>query len=228
MTTANSTWQPLKSGLILKSGAIIQTAAGSYVDLALNNANAVANPVRATPIDVGYSAPKAEQDAIRIFENTVLGVDKLVINETGAETVTETQLDLKAGKIFGTVKKLSASSKYEVKIPNGVAGIRGTIYTLSADGVLTVLSGSVVLAFVGPDGSVVTQVINAGQQFDARTGQITPIPTGTLGDLVKDAAALHMLNTQPTSFTSDERVYYVSPVHGRHQGPPFQPPGPPE
>jgi hypothetical protein len=89
--------------------------------------------------------------------------------------VTETQLDLKAGHIFGTVKKMSAASKYEVKIPNGVAGIRGTTYDISAEGVIKVLAGSVVLAYVGPDGTVVTQVIMGSQQFDARTGVLSQI-----------------------------------------------------
>ena len=37
-------------------------------------------------------------------------------------------------------------------------------------------SGSVVLAYVGPDGTVVTQVIMGLQEFDARTGVLTPLP----------------------------------------------------
>ena len=103
--------------------------------------------------------PSSEQNMVRIWENTLLGVDKLTETHTGADVVTETQLDLKAGRITGTVKKMSAASKYEVKIPNGVAGIRGTVYDISAEGVIKVLSGSVVLAYVGPDGAPVTQVI---------------------------------------------------------------------
>ena len=57
------------------------------------------------------------------MENSALGIDKLTSMDTGSDSVTETQLDLKAGHIMGSVKKLSAASKYEVKIPNGVAGI---------------------------------------------------------------------------------------------------------
>ena len=78
---------------------------------------------------------------VRIWENTLLGIDKLTETQTGADVVTETQLDLKAGHIFGTVKKMSAASKYEVKIPNGVAGIRGTVYDISAEGVVKVSVG---------------------------------------------------------------------------------------
>src|ERR1043166_9259769 len=37
MTAPGGTWQPIKIGLVLKPGAIVQTASGSYVDLVLNN-----------------------------------------------------------------------------------------------------------------------------------------------------------------------------------------------
>ncbi len=132
--------------MILKSGTTIQTASGehNFVDLVLNNAQAVAPP-EPSPSTIAHAQPKAEQDGIRIFENSVLSVDKLTINATGAEAITDTELDLKAGSVLGTVKKLSPSSKYEVKIPNGVAGIRGTIYYLNASGIVRVLTGSVVV-----------------------------------------------------------------------------------
>src|SRR5262249_26136213 len=149
MVSGSTDWRPIKVGAMLKPGTVIQTAADSYVDLVFNNARAtqglgsaltseVSSRASASSGDDNYK-PKVVQDAVRIFENTVLGIDKLTTMKTGADTVTETQLDLKAGRIFGTVKKLSAASVYEVKIPNGVAGIRGTIYLIGADGVLSVL-----------------------------------------------------------------------------------------
>ena len=119
------------------------------------------------------SAPTAGQNIVRMWENTLLSIDKLTGMENGADVVTDTQLDLKAGHIFGIENKMSAASKYEVKIPNGVAGIRGTVYDISAEGVVKVWAGSVVLAYVGPEGTVATQVIMGSQQFDARTGVLT-------------------------------------------------------
>lgn len=173
-STGGNVWQPLKAGDVVKPGTVIQTAAKSSVDLVLGDGSApVAHP---TPSDTISYQPTVEQNIVRLWENTLLGVDKLAITETGADVVTDTQLDLKAGHIFGTVKKMSAASKYEVKIPNGVAGIRGTTYDVSAEGVIKVLSGSVVLAYVGPDGTVVTQVVMGQQQFDARTGVLMPLP----------------------------------------------------
>src|SRR5437870_3973161 len=94
MTVAGNPWQPLKVGAVLKPGAIIQTAAKSSVDIILNNpeATAITGTPRPTPLGtVMGSTPAAQQDAVRIYENTVLGVDKLTVMQTGADTVTETQ-----------------------------------------------------------------------------------------------------------------------------------------
>jgi hypothetical protein len=212
----DSTPHPVKVGMILKSGITIQTASGmdNYVDLVLNNAQAVAPP-SPSPSDIAHYQPKADQDGIRIFDNSVLSVDKLTLTATGADTVTDTELDLKAGSILGTVKKLTPASKYEVKVPNGVAGIRGTIYFVSASGILRVLSGSVVMAYVGPGGNVITQVVNAGEQFDTNTGLITPIPVPVLSSLIRVALEFRLFLFQPISFIStDHRVYFVSPVGG--------------
>jgi hypothetical protein len=215
----DSTPHDVKTGLILKSGITIQTASGpnNWVDVILNNAHAVAPP-SPTPSDVAHFQPKADQDGIRIFDNTVLSVDKLTITATGADTVTDTELDLKAGSILGTVKKLAPASKYEVKIPNGVAGIRGTIYFLSASGIIRVLTGSVVVAYVGPGGNVITQVVNGGEQFDINTGLVTPIPTPILTDLIRSALAFRqvLLVSPVTYIAPDHRIHFVSPTGGLH------------
>ena len=170
--------------------------------------------------------PSAEQNIVRVKEDSILGIDKLTSMETGADVVTDTQLDLQRGKIFGNVKKMSAASKYEVKIPNGVAGIRGTTYEISADGLVRVTVGSVVMAYVGPDGTVVTQVVMGGQQFDARTGQITPIPNDLMKDMDasgRDSRIFMGNESRPTEFTEDHTIYRVSPTHGHHPHPPHPP-----
>jgi hypothetical protein len=213
---------PLKNGMILKPGTIIQTASGpnNYVDIVLNNSHAVAAPA-ATETEISHYQPKAEQDGIRIRPNSVLSIDKLTVTETGADTVTDTELDLKAGSILGTVKKLAPTSKYEVKIPNGVAGIRGTIYSLSTDGMLKVLTGSVMVAYVGNDGNVITQMVNAGEQFDMNTGILTPLAGPGIGDLVRDAVHFRTIfvNTGTTYVSPDHIIHYVSPTKGNgHHG----------
>lgn len=222
-TADNSTWRPLKTGTVLRQGAVIQTASESHVDVVLNNERASAATTAAlggasssAPSAVSYVQPKVDQDAIRIYENTVLGVDKLTIEQTGVDKMTETQLDLKAGRILGTVKKVPAGSKYEVKIPNGVAGIRGTIYSLSADGILSVYTGSVVLAYVGGDGNTSTQEVRAGQRYDAKTGQLTNIPESELRQRLREAGGLGTGIAAPgPTFAIDRTIYVVSPTRGQ-------------
>ena len=90
-------------------------------------------------------------------------------------------------------------------------------------GVVQVLVGSVVIAYVGADGNVVTQVVMGGQQFDARTGQITPIPNFNQKEMVKLAKETRVgPNVPPTTFTVDHTIYYVSPTIGQNgnSGPP--------
>ena len=89
---------------------------------------------------------------VRLTENTTLGLDKLTLTKTGADTVVEVQLNLPEGTILGNVGKLSAASKYEVKVPNGVAGIRGTRYRISSTGYTVVLDGTVVFVYYPPQG----------------------------------------------------------------------------
>ncbi len=219
-TAGNNVWQPLKVGDVIKPGTVIQTSKeqGDFVDLALGDGTGPIASTDPTAIAAPISyQPKTEQNFVRIWENSLLGVDKLTTLDTGADVVSDTQLDLKAGHIFGSVKKMSAASRYEVKIPNGVAGIRGTIYEITAEGVVKVSAGSVVIAYVGADGTVVTQVVLAGQQFDARTGQVAPLPPGDLQRMLRTEGEGHTAarSSRPTTFTYDHTIYHVSPIHGR-------------
>jgi hypothetical protein len=213
-------WQPLKVGDVVKPGTIIQTAAKAYVDFAMG-AGSASVPVAMSSPAPGYQRPSAgssyqpsgEQNMVRMWENTLLSIDKLTITQTGADEVSETQLDLKAGHIFGMVKKMSAASKYEIKIPSGVAGIRGSVYDMTADGVIKMQSGSAVLAYSGPNGTVLTQVIMGGQMFDARTGTLTQLPDSDKADLDNLVTVLPAgFTTGPTWIDPDQAfVLLVSP-----------------
>ena len=147
-----ATWNDLQSGQTLKPGTAIRTANDSSVDLFL-----------------GDNGP-----LVKLLENTTLGLDKLNYEVTGVDTVIETSLDLKSGGIVGIVSKLSAASKYEVKTPNGVSGVRGTSETefrVFANGVTQVFKGDMVSVYVKPSGSVQTESLTAGDQFDPASGK---------------------------------------------------------
>jgi hypothetical protein len=82
-------------------------------------------------------------------------------------------LELRLGAILGSVRKLGAESKYEIAFPGGVAGMRDTVYGLSAKGELSVLKGRAYIALT--DGKPAS-VVAAEQQFDPATGLITKLP----------------------------------------------------
>ncbi len=182
-STGNKIWQPLKVGTVIQSGNVVQTAADSFVDIVVSeedSAPAVAvKPMSQSPSSAsaasggggGNVGATPDYDVIRVLDDSYLVFDSLNATETGAGAVTETLLDLKKGSIFGSVKKMSAASRFEVKIPNGVAGIRGTTFMISANGNIACFLGSVVAAFAKASGAeVTTEVVGAGRQFNINTG----------------------------------------------------------
>ncbi len=225
-STDGSTWKALSVGQSLGAGMTLQTAAGSTVDLVLGQDTPIARSPRISEAfsvqGVGYRM-LAEQDVLRVYADSMLAIDKLTATPTGLGEVKETQLDLRAGKIFGRVKKLSAGSRYEVKLPNGVAGIRGTIYSVTAEGVVTVLSGQVVVAYVDASGQTQTQVVEAGFTFDVRN-PVPPIP-------ISDGGMPSDLPLVPPGFQDvpgDQTQIFVSPTtgtssSGSSENPPSEP-----
>ena len=222
-TTGNNVWQPLKVGVVLKPGTIVQTSTqkGSFVDLVLGGGKAsVPQPAVLKPSIPSSMAssmsyqPSSEQNVVRIWENSALGIDKLTSQQTGLEEVTDTQLDLKTGHITASVKKMSAASKYEVKLPNGVAGIRGTLTDLFAEGIVKVRVGSVVLAWVDPKtGNVVTQVVSGGQSYDARNGQLSPLSPSDMSAMDTVSVGMKVVGVAPPAIlTSDRTIQNISPV----------------
>jgi hypothetical protein len=226
-------WLPLKVGDMLRPGTMIQTSQekGSFVDLVLAREGAPVPTAlnRSVAGHLGFVAagtlqyqPTAEQNTVRVWENSLLGIDRLTFSNTGAETVTDTQLDLKAGHILGNVKKMSAASRYEIKLPNGVAGIRGTVYDITADGVIRVASGTVVFSFVDGQGNVQTRVITSGQQYNPRTDQITPLTAEEIRVIEQGAAAVRgagvltveMLERNPSIPVSVPITAVLSPTFG--------------
>ncbi|MHC1768962.1 MAG: FecR domain-containing protein [Verrucomicrobiia bacterium] len=137
-------WMPLKTGQALAPGATVRTGVDGQVDLFL-----------------GDNGPD-----VHLFDSTTLGLDRLQIERTGADTVVETQLNLTSGTIRGEVKRLAAASKYEVKTPNAVFGIRGTKYQISANGIVHVIEGTMMVVYINPaTQQMSTHTVSAGQTF---------------------------------------------------------------
>ena len=229
----NDKWIPLVSGKILPVGATIRTGDNGVVDIVLGKdidlpqngwqdrwapshvAPATDSNVRGL---VSYR-PSAEQNVVRLTENTTLQIKKLDIIDTGADSVSDTELDLKKGKIYANVKKLPGASKYLITLPSGIAGVRGTQFSLCDNGATSVYhstGGGVVLTLVPPGGIPKTTVVGEGFSFDPNSGVLVILPGDEATFLSRLFAAIQTIYSPVSFVEEDHGNFYISPVHGQH------------
>jgi hypothetical protein len=231
----NDQWSPLVAGKILPVGATVRTDHNGTADIVLGkDINLPQSPAQGQWVPdkiapardfsvrgmMGYT-PAAEQNVIRINPNTTLTINKLDIVDTGADTVSNTELDLKKGKIYASVKKLNGASQYFIKLPSGIAGVRGTQFSISDDGATSVYhstGGGVVLTLVPSSGGPKTTVVGEGFSFDPNTGQLTILPGDEQTFLDRVFSALQTIYSPVSFVTEDSTCIYISPTHGHSSG----------
>jgi hypothetical protein len=103
-------WQLVRPNMKFKAGVTLRTGANGTADLSVN----------------GMSS------AVRITNNTILRIPTMNYIGSAREGDTDTMLDLVTGSVLGNVKKITANSRYEITTPHGVAGIRGTDFSVLA------------------------------------------------------------------------------------------------
>ena len=220
---------PLVAGRFLPPGSIVYTHDNGVADLVLGKAidlpQAKWSPER---ISLAHDShvrgfttykPSADQNAIRLTPNSTLAIDKLTIVDTGADTVSDTELDLKKGKIFASVRKLSGASQYIVKLPTGVAGVRGTLFSISVDGAVACFEstgGGVILALTLANGTTQTFVVGPGQLLDPTTGQPAVISQQLNKILEEVFDALRTTYFHEVDFEHDHNDEHVSNTSGHH------------
>lgn len=213
---------PLMAGKFLEPGSTIYTGDDGVVDVILGKSLdlpqatwkperislAADSPVRGL---VGYKS-SAEQNVVRVLASTTLVIDKLTTTSSGADTVSDTELDLKQGSIYASVKKLSPAAQYLVKTPTGIAGVRGTQFTiaLNPDGTIkdvsvykTLHDEGLVLALTSAVGTTETFLIRDGEMW--RPGMSAPTPiTPQLRTILQTVfSALRTSTYQEASYDRD-------------------------
>jgi hypothetical protein len=226
-------WHPLVVGKMLSAGAVVQTAHDAIVDMVLGKTvempQAAPVPDRIGPAPdanvrglIDYK-PSVEQNMVRMTGDTVMGIDKLTVSDTGLDTVSDTELDLKQGRIFASVKKLSAASQYLVKIPNGIAGVRGCVIGIDANGWCAVIKdplespshkGALLLSIIGPNGTPATYEVDEDNQFNPQTSQISPLPPELLSLYQQISMSLDTVYVEVVSFEYDRTFCFISPTSG--------------
>ncbi|MGD1090134.1 MAG: hypothetical protein ABR955_15625, partial [Verrucomicrobiota bacterium] len=141
-------WQSLKENTTLAANAIIKTAPDTTLDLFLPDSRTV---LRLMP------------DSVLRFDR----LDKMAVGEVGC---TITRLSLLSGTLIGSQHKLVRPSEFAVGLPNGVAKIVGTVYSLQADGTVACMKGTVSVAYNPPGNSPSVSVsVPAGFSSDPAT-----------------------------------------------------------
>jgi hypothetical protein len=108
----DSAWQEPQADAVLSQGAIIKTGADSYAVLSVEDG------VKTATID--------------LEENSQLLLAQLLADP--AKKTQTTLLDLSLGKILVRAQKLrDPESKFEVKTPTSVVGIRGTVFSVQVE-----------------------------------------------------------------------------------------------
>lgn len=171
------TWMPLKEVKDVHAGDTIRTDDTGMVTLQLGS----------------------HGGTVRLMPNTTLVIDRLSEESTGAERVVDVQLDLKGGRILGNVSKLSAASKYEIKTPNAVFGVKGTKYDITHAGCVIVVEGTVVAVCVRPDNTTLTRVVNSLERFCCDPGIVEPAPEELLRDARRNIPPASII-TPPVAF----------------------------
>ncbi len=229
----NDGWHPLVAGKILTAGAAIKTGSGGMADVVLGKqiempqAQPTPNKITLAPDApvrgmVDYK-PSAEQNVIRVSGDTTVKIDTLTISDTGADTISDTELDLKDGRIFYSVKKLSAESKFFIKVPNGIAGVRGSQGFVSvvngALGACGALVHPLWISVVGAGGAATTITCEEGQGYDPQTGKSSPLPPEILNLLGQISQAARTCYVEICSYAFNRFQWcYISPTTGNNGG----------
>jgi len=163
-----SQWSALKKGETLSEGAMVRTVGSSAVDL-----------------DLGRNGNR-----LRVMPASTVALATLTYEETGVETVVNTVVELRSGRVVGQVNKLSTASKYEVKSAKAVTGIRGTRFDISAEGKVVVAEGSVVVLVAKEDGTTMTRVVNASEMFNPVSGVVVGAAEADMADIGGTASSV--------------------------------------
>jgi hypothetical protein len=125
-------WKPLRVNVELMQGAELKSDPGAEAYLQVN----------------GFTS------TVKLTESTQVTLDKM-LGGAGFGGDTSTDMKLDGGQVLGSVRKLSANSDYTVSVPNGVAGIRGTDFSVT---VTVQPNGNFTVTFTSVTGTIVCQV----------------------------------------------------------------------
>jgi hypothetical protein len=156
-STAGSAAMPLRPDSTIPIGSVVKTGTGAAVDLSLSHNAGV----------------------VRLLQNATLSIDHFNASGPTTGAPVDIQLNLSGGAMLGFDQKLSATSKYRVKVPQGIADVTGSKYRLDAQGYLVLLEGTALFAFVSAGGEPTPFPMTAppAVYFSPLEGGVRPAPS---------------------------------------------------
>lgn len=166
-STDHSTWAALKPGMVLAKGAELKTGPDATADLEFEYSGTV----------------------LRLRPDSVLELAKM--DEVVAEenVIVDTRLNLKAGSLIGSQRKLARPSTFTITTPDGSATIRGTEYLVTSGGAVTCFRGEVAVNS-SRLGNPVSAEVPAGFSFNPATGQVAATTSASLVSSSHDIQAM--------------------------------------
>lgn len=134
-STGGGPYQPLKGGMILRPGDVVQTASQSALDL--------------------YLGPAA--GTVRLTESATLSIDKMMVNDTTSDV----ELHLKGGEMLGKVGAAADTSRFVVKTAAGFGAVVKGEFRFDARGSLVLLEGKALFITTPDSGEPVASHMSA-------------------------------------------------------------------
>ena len=131
-------------------------------------------------------------DVVVLNANTTLAIHRMEFAETGLEKVSNVQLRLSKGRIYGQVERFSSLSSFVIMIPKGQVTIDASegrvVFHVSVNGITVMAEGSANVVFnrgTEESPNIVAQKVEMGQGFDPATGDLTMVDKGYRDDLLE-------------------------------------------
>jgi hypothetical protein len=191
----NNKVHTIKPGELIPPGSTIQTAkgAGNWVDLAMGER--LPNMYSSYPPRSQYSinpySPRFDPaDHMRIYENSILTLDKVTLKKVGENQVPDTRLRLLQGAVLFSPMPTSPAQvpKREIVAPyhefrgsNVVVRAERAIVLFTASGITRVIDGTV---SVERTDQGTTKELSAWQEYAPVTGVVSPMGEELKRDMI--------------------------------------------
>ena len=136
-----------------------------------------------------------------IKPKSVVTIDELTIRYSEGTMGLDVKLFVKKGCILSCVEKVGAQSRFTVKTPKGVVGIRGTVFSVCASGIFSCYEGmfAVQLLGIAPSGQPPVYAVKTGTRLDASKERhsLSDIPVEEMAEVLTELKSKGVCAGQP-------------------------------